>query len=547
MPLMWIGLLFGMLCLAILATNEQHSEAEVAVYRARIVDCLVAGEYTKSGPFVLETFIHYVYIEFGIHVDADKDVWFLLALMVNLAKRMGYHRDPKHFPSMSPLQAEMRRRLWATIFMSDILVSNQMGMPRMISTQQCDTAEPRNINDDDIDEHTTELPASRPETEYTSTLAIIARTRILTALGAVSDLLTSLTPYSYDEVMRVNGILNEAADRLPPPLKRKSMAVTITESSQLIMSRLFVNHLFHKGKIMLHQRCCCATPSPQTRDVLGYSRTACMDACLEMLRLQQILDEETRPGGRLSAMRWRLSSLVKHQFLTATMVLCALLHSGGEGLQRREEVIAMLKNAQAVWTRSSPASKEAHRAAETVKAVLTKAEGIVTQSEYSDPSSGAEPTIQQTELMEHPAAVYNASAADERGIHGQSLVSSSLSTTADDSSVGESDLQGFYGYSVPSNGAEPMIQQAMLMEHPAAAYNASAADEQSVHGQSLLPASLRIIADGWSVTESDLEGFYGNFALSQPQSLNYLSNTSISQDDVMLDEWITSTIGLPWP
>jgi hypothetical protein len=220
----------------------------------------------------------------------------------------------------------------------------------------------------------------------------------------------------------VDRILNEAADRLPPPLRRKSMAVTITESSQLIMSRLFVNHLFYKGKIMLHQRCYCATPSPQTSDVLEYSRTACLDACLEMLRLQQILDEETRPGGRLSAMRWRLSSLVKHQFLTATMVLCALLRSAGEGLQRREEVIAMLKNAQAVWMRSSPASKEAHRAAETVKAVLTKAEGIVIQSEYPDPSSGAGPTIQQTGLMEHPAAVLNASAADERSIHGQSLL-----------------------------------------------------------------------------------------------------------------------------
>jgi hypothetical protein len=493
---MWIGLLFGMLCLAVLVTDEQHSEAEVAVYRGRVVDCLIAGEYTKSGPFVLETFIHYVYIEFGMRVDADKDVWFLLALMVNLAKRMGYHRDPKHFLSMSPLQGEMRRRLWATIFMSDILVSNQMGMPRMISTQQCDTAEPRNIKDDDIDEHTTELPASRPEIEYTSTLAIIARTRILTALGAVSDLLASLTPYSYDEVMRVDRILNEAADRLPPPLKRKSMAVTITESSQLIMSRLFVNHLFYKGKIMLHQRCYCATPSPQTRDVLEYSRTACMDACLEMLRLQQILDEETRPGGRLSVMRWRLSSLVKHQFLTATMVLCALLHSSGEGLQRREEVIAMLKNAQAVWMRSSPASKEAHRAAETVKAVLTKAEGIVIQSEYSDPSSGAEPTMQQTELMEHPAAVYNASAADERSIHSQSLLSSSLSATADDLPVGESDLQGYHGYCGPSNGAEPMIQQTDLMEHSAAIHNEAAADEQSIHGQFLLSAGLSIIADG---------------------------------------------------
>jgi hypothetical protein len=128
--------------------------------------------------------------------------------------------------------------------------------------------------------------------------------------------------------------------------------------------------------------------------------------------------------------------------------------------------------------------------------VLTIAEGIVIQPEYSDPSSGAESTIQQTELMEHPAAVYNASAADGRSIHDQSLLSSSLNTTADDPSVDQSGLQGFYGYSVPSTGAGPMIQQTISMERPAATYNASAADEQSIHGQCLLPASLRIIADG---------------------------------------------------
>jgi hypothetical protein len=482
--LMWIGLLFGMICLGVLATDEQISDAEkqwcqVDLYRARIVDCLIVDEYTRPAPYVLETVIHYVYIEFGIRVDADKDVWFLLALMVNLAKRMGYHRDPRYFPGMSPMQGEMRRRVWATIFMSDILVSNQMGMPRMISDRQCDTAEPRNFNDDDMDEHTTELPLPRPETEYTSSLAIIARMRITIALGVVSDLLASLTPYSHDEVLRVDKVLDDAAESLPPPLKKKPMAVSITEPSQLIMSRLFVNHLLHKGKIMLHQRYHHVNPNPHEEDAFQYSRAACLDASLEMLRFQRILDEETRPRGRLSAMRWRISSIVKHQFLTATMVLCALLHFGDERLQRREEVVTMLKNAQAIWVRRSPASKEAQRAAEAVNIVLAKAEAIRPRTDSS-----------------------SAHYADEH-----------------------------------------VVQQAIPVEHNSATCNIPTADVQSMNVPSRLRCNLDAPVDDPPVAEPQLLGFSRDFTLSQPQSLNY----AFSQEDNMLDEWITSAFALGWP
>lgn len=108
--------------------NEVEQQSlQIDIYREKIVQCLILGEYTKAGPFVLETLIHYVYVEFCLRSDADKDVWYLLAIEVNLAKRMGYHRDPSHFPGLSPLQGEMRRRLWATVLLGDLLISNQMG------------------------------------------------------------------------------------------------------------------------------------------------------------------------------------------------------------------------------------------------------------------------------------------------------------------------------------------------------------------------------------------------------------------------------------
>lgn len=370
-----------MISLAVLASDAWDSALDneieqqslrIDLYREKTVQSLVLGEYTKSAPYVLETMIHYVYIEFLISADADKDIWFLLALEVNLAMRMGYHRDPSHFPGISPLKSEMRRRVWATVQQGDILISSQMGMPRMISDWQCDTAEPRNLNDTDLNQDTSELPPPRPETEITTTLGAIARRRMLTAIGTISDLTANVRSCSDAEVLRADASLHKAAASIPQPFKMKSMTASITDSPQLIMSRLFISHLFYKGQIMLHRRFVLVESTSADEGSCSYSRRACLDACLGMLHIQHTLDEETCPGGQLHMMRWRVSSIINHQFLTATMILCSLLHRG-QTLQRKEEIITMLRSTRVIWMRNSSISQEAKKAAETVSFVLARA------------------------------------------------------------------------------------------------------------------------------------------------------------------------------
>lgn len=378
---MWIGLLFSMICLAVLASDAldsaQANEVEqqslqIDLYREKIVQSLILGEYTNSGPYVLETMIHYVYIEFAIRPDADKDIWLLLALEINLAMRMGYHRDPSHFPSISPLKSEMRRRLWVTVLQGDILISSQMGMPRMISDWQCDTAEPRNLNDTDLDQDTSELPLPRHETEITTALGTIARRRMLTALGTISDLSANVQSNNYAEIMRADACLHEAAASIPQPYKMKSITASLAESPEVIMSRLFISHLFYKGQIMLHRRFVLKESTLADESSLIHSREACLTASLGMLNIQHILDEETCPGGQLHTMRWRVSSIINHQFLTATIILCLMLHRD-QTLHRKEEIMATLRSTRAIWLRSSSISQEAEKAAETVNFVLARA------------------------------------------------------------------------------------------------------------------------------------------------------------------------------
>jgi hypothetical protein len=137
-----------MICLAVVVSNQpeftdgnalNQQKSQIRLYREKIVQCLIVGEYTKPEPYVLEILINYNYVEMRFRPDSMRDTWFLFGLEVSLAKRMGYQRDPSHFPSISPLQGEMRRRLWATILLGDTLIPSQMGLPRMILDMQCDT------------------------------------------------------------------------------------------------------------------------------------------------------------------------------------------------------------------------------------------------------------------------------------------------------------------------------------------------------------------------------------------------------------------------
>lgn len=378
---MWIGLLYSMICLAVIASDvtaheneKEEQNLQIDLYREKLVQCLMMGGYTQGGQYALETFMNYVYVEFRIHEDAEKDVWFLLGLEVNLAKRMGYHRDPKHFPDISPLQGEMRRRVWVTVLLGDILISGQMGMPRMISDGEFDTAEPQNLNDEDLNGNILELPSPRPETEHTTSLGLIARRRILIALGTISDLTASLSPCNYSETMRVDAILHKAGQSIPPPLQMKSMASSVTDSPQTIMARLFLSHMFYKGQIMLHRRFLFAKSAAPDQETFAYSQKACMDAALGTLHIQQVLDEETCPGGQLSIMHWRVGSIMNHLFLTATMILCFLVHNK-ETMGREEEIMSTLKKARNIWMRKGDESQEARKAAQAASIVLARAGG----------------------------------------------------------------------------------------------------------------------------------------------------------------------------
>jgi hypothetical protein len=414
-PVMWIGLLFAIMCLAAefqmfrlepgtqQSSNQSHEQdlqKMVETFREKIAQCLISGNYAKGGPYVLETLMLYIVVEMLASKDAAVGIWILSGTAVQLALHMGYHRDPKHFKEMSVFKGEMRRRVWATIVEADLGISAQMGVPRLIKEWQADTTEPANLQDSDFNMMTTTMPPSRPQTDLTPMLYRIVKARMTATFGSIWDFAVDTRSHPHTFVMEMDKKLQETYASIPECLKWRSMAQCILDSPHIIMQKVYLKIIYQRARIVLHRRYlnCSTTKTPY-----GHSQQACLDAALSILEYQHMFHEETRPFCRLYQERWRVSSLVNHDFLLATSILCSYLHQIHRGKQADngepmfEVIWASLRRSYDIWLHSSSFSEEAEKAANALSVILKSQNDTDTELdvetafsfEHLSPSSGS--------------------------------------------------------------------------------------------------------------------------------------------------------------
>ena len=136
----------------------------------------------------------------------------------------------------------------------DLITSSQIGLPRMMKDWKSDTAEPRNLLDDDFDEDVTELPASRPDTDLTTLVYFVTENKFLSVFGMISDLTTSIKPSPHAKVMKLGQLLHEARRTIPPGLHLRPMTKSITDPSDLVTKCIYLALLFHKAQCVLHRK-----------------------------------------------------------------------------------------------------------------------------------------------------------------------------------------------------------------------------------------------------------------------------------------------------
>lgn len=174
-------------------------------------------------------------------VDVSGDsIWISAGSLIRTAVTMGLHRDPRHLPEMTPLAAEMRRRLWNTILEVSLQASMSKGGPPLLSMADFDAEAPSNIDDEALTAGLSHVP------DDNSDLTSMSVPRALRATYPIRMKITKFlndlntTGGAYEETLQLDTEVREAFKELRRslhPLRDQPSAKFAAHAAELIMTR----------------------------------------------------------------------------------------------------------------------------------------------------------------------------------------------------------------------------------------------------------------------------------------------------------------------
>jgi hypothetical protein len=337
-------------------------------FRLGTTQCLVLGKYSTGKAYALETLMLHLQSSFLGLVDSNINLWFLMGIIIRLAMRMGYHRDPKNHSGISPFEGEMRRRLWALIYQIDIMMSFQLGLPSMIPSDFCDSEAPRNLTYSDFFPNTTALPPSRPLSDHTPVLYNIFKGKVMDVFKKIVAQAQSLSPPPLETIIMLDIEMREVYKDIPSNFRMTSISRSYMDTSSTIMERCCIELLFLKGIVVLHRR---YLNRDTANTKFAKFRRACVDAAMDILSRQADLHQASLPGGQLYDDQWMVLSLAPHDFLIAATVVCLelSLHVRTAATSTNAEFAKQfeaLKTSHKIWVSRKLESKEARDAAQAL-------------------------------------------------------------------------------------------------------------------------------------------------------------------------------------
>ncbi|KAG9229565.1 hypothetical protein BJ875DRAFT_187291 [Amylocarpus encephaloides] len=388
-PIIWIGLLYGVLCFAMqsyIRNNDIPPEYETTcfdtgeLYRVRAAQCIQVADITKPTEFMVEALNTYAIIEYTSERDGDMGTWLLCGIIVRLALHQGYHRDPSEHPHLTVLQGEMRRRVWCMVSQHELIFSCQVGLAKSIRYAESDTLLPRNVHEEELFEEMTQLPPSRPLTEPTWICYQVVKASIMRGYGRVLEFVHLLQPQPYEEVLRLDLNLMQARETIPDHLQFRSLEEMKNDPPHRNWERYNLQHFYHKAICVLHRKFWDSAPEGTPKGTFYYSRKTCVTSALNLLRYQELIHRGCRPNGPLVGIKWYKFAITNHDFLLAAMILCLdvlnmrkILGSNIPDCVITEgEKLSAIQQSRQVWGEVLYECRDAPRAVKILDTVLSR-------------------------------------------------------------------------------------------------------------------------------------------------------------------------------
>ncbi|KAI6804954.1 hypothetical protein KC332_g13671 [Hortaea werneckii] len=310
----FLALIFSMACLGAEVSADPTGDPSLASQaedmRRLTAHSLVLAQYALLPPYIIETLLLHIKGLLLKENDITYKTYTLLGLATRLSTLGGYHRDPSHNQAISPLQAQMRRRVWWMIASYDIIMCYQLGQLSVINQLMKDTQLPSNLYESDLTPES--VRPSRPMTENTPMTFAISYGKLTSIFGDV--VYSSHTAFEAPDVEELYERLYQARKDLPPQLQMANIEQSFLDSPEAIMHRYSLEILHQKAICILYRR---ALNDPSSCE----ARSRCLDSAQTIIKHIIELLETGWPISHFAASIMSIRRHI-HDFVFVAMLLC---------------------------------------------------------------------------------------------------------------------------------------------------------------------------------------------------------------------------------
>ncbi|KAI0265106.1 fungal-specific transcription factor domain-containing protein [Gloeopeniophorella convolvens] len=321
--------------------------------------------------------------------------WYIASLAIRMAQTLALNRDGTTTWQMRPEDAEIRRRLWWTLFLMDRIHNMEYRRPYIIFEQHTDVALPMNL--DQVDVVDTPGLTGKPVEEATDSLYHLYHCKIHRLSGRIWDACFSVALPTYRMIMDFEEELRKFDLDLPTSLRYQTTQVALARPYLAFQYKMLTMEVtYHRAQLL---RPFLFIHPTKERDFDGLSeqdrklsvfhkhaRAICIAFCKRQLALLQLIQSAAEPGH----MVWSGLSLAAFK-PALTLAIAIIMDTQNPENEELEEWIAF---AQGILVDLKPYNTLAQKALDHLDVIRKRTTfvlGVVTghcqASDPDDPSS----------------------------------------------------------------------------------------------------------------------------------------------------------------
>ncbi|OCT50869.1 C6 transcription factor [Cladophialophora carrionii] len=239
----WVATLYAVLACGALATHDRGRLPEAQEYLTRAISTINFWEDDVSTNQAIVAFLASIAL---IEMNRKSASWIWLGSAIRIVQDLGLHVQGGQW---SPVEGEMRKRIWYSFYVWDRLLALELGKPMLINDDECDTEYPQVLDEE-------RLMADDLHTPFPPTL-LLANIHIARLMAPLAKTFRSLCITS-EALTKFETHLGECLHLFPRPLQLSSTAGL----DPCIMAPLIS---FQNTRLLLHRHNLSPSCSPEQR------------------------------------------------------------------------------------------------------------------------------------------------------------------------------------------------------------------------------------------------------------------------------------------